>query len=123
MADILFVGVGGFIGAVLRYAVSILSNTLSTAYSFPVGTLIVNVAGCFVIGVLTQMVEARAALTEQQRLFLLPGLLGGFTTFSAFGYETIALLQRQEAMAAAGNVLVNVGLGLLAVFVGRAVAG
>ena len=116
-------GVGGFIGAALRYGASILSHTLSSTYNFPFGTLIVNVVGCFAIGALSQLAIAKGALTEQQRLFLIPGLLGGFTTFSAFGYETMALLQNENPLGAAANVAANVGLGLLAVFAGRAVAG
>jgi CrcB protein len=123
MADILFVGVGGFVGAALRYGVSILSNTLSFTHSFPFGTLIVNVVGCFAIGALSELAIARGALTEHQRLLLIPGLLGGFTTFSAFGYETMALLQNGNPLGAAGNAAANVGLGLLAVAVGRAAVG
>ncbi len=118
MAEFLFVGAGGFLGAMLRYAVNLISNNLSSTPNLPFATPIVNVLGCLAIGALS----THGSLTEQQRLFLIPGLLGGFTTFSAFGLETMTLWQTSGPLAAAVNVLANVGLGLLAVAVGRAVS-
>lgn len=119
MAEFIVVGIGGFLGAVLRYLCSILASTLSAALQFPLGTLIVNVIGCFAIGAISRAIEKRGALSPQQRLFLIPGLIGGFTTFSAFGYETITQWELHGALAAGGNVAANLVLGLLAVVAGR----
>ena len=85
---------------------------------FPYGTLAVNVIGCLLIGLLAGLVESRQMLSPEARGFLLIGILGGFTTFSTFSYETIALLRDGEAIAALANVGLQVGLGLAAVGAG-----
>jgi CrcB protein len=115
---ILIVGAGGFIGAVSRYALSGLVHRL-TGSTFPVGTLAVNVAGCFLLGALMQLVTVDGAFAPNARLFLTIGMLGAFTTFSTFGYETLALLDAGDFLHAGLNVLYNVALGLLAVWLGR----
>jgi CrcB protein len=78
----------------------------------------VNVIGCLVIGVLAALVENAGALTAPMRMLLFTGVLGGFTTFSAFGYETFTLARTQGVMIAGTNVLAQVMLGLLAVWLG-----
>lgn len=112
------VGAGGFLGSLLRYWLSGAVYTLVPAPRLPWGTLAVNVLGCFAIGLLGGLVESRGVLTAGARLFLLIGILGGFTTFSTFGYETLALLREQALARAALNVALQVGLGLTAAWGG-----
>jgi|TARA_B110000263_G_C15114790_1_gene421495 CrcB protein len=121
MAQILFVGMGGFLGSIARYLLVGLVQT-PTAGTFPFGTLAVNVAGCTLIGGLSALIEARPFLTGDGRAFLVIGVLGGFTTFSAFGNETVNLLRHAGPTLAGANVLANVALALGGVWVGRSVA-
>lgn len=118
MLQILVVGVGGFLGSVARYGVSALANRW-VGGGFPAGTLAVNVAGCYLIGLLWAWLEARQLLATNLGFFLTVGILGGFTTFSAFGNETLDLLRRDRAGLAGLNVLANVLLGVGAVWLGR----
>jgi len=120
--NILFVGVGGFIGSVLRYLVGGWAQGLSKSLDFPYGTLTVNLIGCFVIGFLGELAEARGVFTSETRLLILTGLLGGFTTFSSFGNDTLNLARSGQMLNALTNVAVNVIFGLLLVWLGRTVA-
>lgn len=120
MTNILFVGIGGFIGSVLRYLVGTYLQGYSK--SFPLGTLAVNLVGCFVIGLLAQLSESRGVFSETSRAFIFIGVLGGFTTFSAFGNETLNLVRDSQMMNAIINIGANVILGLLAVYFGRIIA-
>jgi CrcB protein len=120
MPHFLWVGVGGFIGSVLRFWLSGLVQDWSRRDDFPTGTLAVNVAGCFVIGLLAQLAESRGALTPEARAFLIVGILGGFTTFSTFGNETLNLRRDSETLLAFVNVAAHLILGLGAVWLGRA---
>jgi len=114
----LFVGVGGFIGAILRYLVTNwVQDTLHTL-SLPYGTLTVNMVGCLLIGLLAGLTESRNLLGPETRALILVGVLGGFTTFSTFGYETIQLLRDGESLAAFSNVGLQICLGLVAVWIG-----
>jgi CrcB protein len=122
MSRVLLVGVGGFAGSVLRYWLSGLAQSAARDSLFPWGTLAVNLLGCFAIGVLVQLAEARGAFSAETRLLVATGLLGGFTTFSAFGNETVELLRDAERGLAAANVLANVFLGLACVHFGRVAA-
>jgi CrcB protein len=112
------VGSGGFCGTLLRFAVSGLMHRQGSGDGFPYGTLAVNLLGCFGIGVLMGWVEGRQLLTPELRRFLLIGLLGGFTTFSTFGYETFAMLRDAEYVHALANVCLHVILGLTLVWLG-----
>jgi len=115
---ILFVGVGGFIGAILRYLITNwVQDTLHTL-SLPYGTLTVNIVGCLLIGLLAGLTESRNLLGPETRALILVGVLGGFTTFSTFGYETIQLLRDGESLAAFSNVGLQLCLGLVAVWIG-----
>lgn len=116
--NIVYVAVGGMLGAVARY---LLGGIIHRVYSgtFPLGTLIVNVLGCIVIGLLTTLADDRGALSPQLRVFLFIGILGGFTTFSSFGYETFAMTRDGWLYAATMNVLGNVVLGLGGVWLGH----
>jgi len=119
MTQLLAVGLGGFVGATLRWWLTSLVET-RFAGSFPLGTLAVNLLGCLLIGVLWGVVEDLEALSENARLFLSVGLLGGLTTFSTFGLETVVLWREGEAAAVLAYVGANVVLGVGAVFLGRA---
>lgn len=118
MRQLLLVGAGGFVGSVLRFAVSGLAQRLMPSAMFPVGTLVVNVVGCFLIGYGNGLADVRQLLSPQARIFLFIGLLGGFTTFSTFGYETMALARDSQEMRAVVNVLLSIVLGLAAVWLG-----
>lgn len=121
MNSVLLVGIGGFIGSVMRYLLGGYVQQSSKSV-FPYGTLAVNVIGCFVIGFLAQLAENRGAFSSETRAFLLIGILGGFTTFSSFGNETINLARDGQTLGAAANVGLNVILGLFAVWLGRTVS-
>ena len=120
MFKLFIIGCGGFIGAVARYGLSgwVHRNNMS---DFPYGTLTVNVIGCLLIGALSYLVEDRILLNPHMRAFLLIGILGAFTTFSTFGYETVELMGDGRMAAALFNVLANVVIGLIAVWIGRTV--
>jgi CrcB protein len=117
MMHALIVGVGGFLGSVIRYWLSSLTHRW-IGDAFPVGTLAVNLLGCFAAGVVWSLVQYAELFRPETRLFLTVGILGGFTTFSTFGYETFALLQGKQHLAALGNVGANVLLGVAAVILG-----
>jgi CrcB protein len=119
---LIWVGMGGFIGAVLRYLASGWTQSLSGSVSFPFGTMAVNVAGCFAIGALSYLADVRGMLGPDARLFLIVGILGGFTTFSAFGNETMNLLRDGEALHAGINIAASLLLCLAAVWGGRVLA-
>ncbi len=119
MIKLLLVGAGGFIGSVLRYLATGVVQSATRSASFPWGTLAVNVTGCFAIGVLSHLAETRGIPGAEQRLFLITGLLGGYTTFSAFGNETFLLLREGETALAAANAFGQVALGFAAVWAGR----
>ena len=94
------VGLGGFVGAACRYLLSTWVQKSSGWISFPIGTLVVNVLGCLFIGFLGGLVISRELFSPTMRLFLLTGLLGGFTTFSTFSFETLMLLRDANIMVA-----------------------
>ena len=118
MLHVLCIGCGGFFGAISRY---LLSGWVQERFGggFPLGTLVVNVTGCLLLGAMMSLVDDHPLLSPNMRGFLAIGLLGAFTTFSTFGYETMALIRDQELMLAGGNILANVILGLVAVEAGR----
>lgn len=113
----LLAGVGGFIGSILRYWLSGIAQRWVTD-GFPLGTLTVNVLGCLVIGAFWSLVEYRQLFHPEIRVFVTVGILGGFTTFSAFGYETFVLLRDGEYLPAVTNVTANVLFCLAAVAIG-----
>ena len=116
------IGLGGFVGAVLRYLVSGWVQDRSGSIIFPFGTAAVNLIGCFIIGMLTFLVETRSYFSVETRAFVLIGLLGSFTTFSTFGSETLVLLRSgridMAALYAGGQVVV----GVVMVWLGRLLA-
>jgi CrcB protein len=120
--QLLIIGLGGFVGTILRYVLGGLVQGGAGSSSFPWGTLTINLLGCFGIGLLAELSEARGFLRPEMRGFLMVGILGGFTTFSAFTNETVNALRDAAFTIALVNVLASVGLGLIAVWAGRLIA-
>ena len=114
MFQALLVAVGGAIGSLLRYYVGLGSLRLMGP-GFPWGTLIVNVVGCFIIGVFAEMIMRRFNASVELRLLLITGFLGGFTTFSAFSLDAITLFERGEVFAGGIYIAASVGLSMVAV--------
>jgi len=112
---LVWVGAGGFIGAVSRFVLSGWVQRLAGA-SFPYGTLFVNVLGSFVIGFLVLYFEQ--SLAPQQKAFAVTGLLGALTTFSTFSLETVLMLQQQLYLKALSNISLNIALCLVATILG-----
>ncbi len=115
---------GGGLGTVARYGLNgFVTQRWPFAATFPLGTMIVNVSGCFVIGFLAAVGDpslGRAWLRPHWRDFLAIGFCGGYTTFSSYGIQTLDLARDGEWLYVAGNVIGSNALGLLAVFLGRA---
>jgi CrcB protein len=120
MTNVLLVGIGGFLGSAARFLVTGVITQASTAARFPYGTLVVNAVGCLAIGVIAGLAERADLFSPQARLVLVTGILGGFTTFSAFAFETYFLGREHQWMLATVNVLAQVALGLAAVWLGHA---
>ncbi|WP_341480423.1 fluoride efflux transporter CrcB [Clostridium cibarium] len=111
LQKIIFVGVGGCIGASLRYLITIASSKLINS-NFPFGTLIVNVIGGFLIGLIMELSNSTELISPNLKLFLTTGIMGGLTTFSTFSYETINLMNDGRYVLGSANILLNVILSL-----------
>ena len=122
MRDALLVALGGGAGSVLRWAVTLAMMRATREPSFPWGTLVVNLAGSLAIGAVLGVAEAKGGLATPARLLLVTGLLGGFTTFSAFSGEVLGLLRAGQSWAASGYVLGSVLGGLALAALGWAAA-
>lgn len=120
MKELFLVGVGSFVGGIGRYSCSGLLLHQFPNAKLPVATLVVNIVGCLLIGVIGGLAEKMHVISPEARLMIITGILGGFTTFSAFGFETIFLVRRGELGIAATYVLLSVVVGLAAVFLGDA---
>jgi CrcB protein len=120
---VLAVRLGGLLGTVVRYKLGgwVLHHT--AGYRFPVSTFVVNMLGCGLVGLLVGIAEHRHELSPTVRLLLITGFCGGFTTFSAFGFETMYLLRRNEIGWAAANAVLSVLVGVTAVWWGWKVVG
>lgn len=117
MYMILAIGAGGAIGAVLRHFVGMLALKLA-GYDFPWGTLTVNILGSFIMGVLVTYMALIWSPSQEMRAFLTVGLLGGFTTFSAFSLDVMTLWERGTQMAAMGYIMTSIILSILAMIIG-----
>ena len=110
----LLVAAGGAVGSMARYGIGAWVLARTETWQFPLGTFIVNVLGCLIAGVLIGVAEYRDFLTLELRLLIFTGFLGGFTTFSAFGVETVALIERAQYGMAAFYVIASVVCGMAA---------
>jgi len=119
VGKLLLAGLGGFIGSSLRYVMTGYVQQTSRSISFPFGTLAVNLIGCLIIGFLSQLAESRGVFTAESRTFIFVGLLGGFTTFSTFGNETMNLWRDGQNGFAIANIAAHLVLGLGAVWLSR----
>lgn len=118
MRTILIVGAGGFIGAVLRYVAVLSVGVFRTRHNIPLGTLLVNVVGCLLIGIMAAVAENSNLLSPETRNFLIVGVLGAFTTFSTFGYESVSLLKNGSSLSFTLNIGLQIVLGFTAVAAG-----
>ncbi|MEN6567867.1 MAG: fluoride efflux transporter CrcB [Veillonellales bacterium] len=117
MQEIIAVAVGGGIGAAARYLVSIWAAGKFGA-EFPYGTLIVNIVGCFIIGVFMTLAAERLIVSPYWRLLIVVGFVGGLTTFSSFSYETLRMLEEADIVQAFYNIGLNVIIGFLSTWLG-----
>jgi fluoride exporter len=117
LTKIALVMIGGSLGALSRYWISLLSVRLFGT-GFPWGTLLVNLGGCFLIGLSFALAERSSLMNPAARLFFVTGFLGALTTFSSFGYETFTALHEGSHWVAMNNVLLNNVVGLILVFLG-----
>lgn len=112
MRILLLIGLGSFLGGIVRYLLTIfIQNRYLSSMSY--GTIAVNIIGCFLIGIVYGIAE-KGNISSEWRFFLATGILGGFTTFSSFSYETIALIREQQYWYAFFNVGISIFLGLAA---------
>jgi len=118
MKQIFLVGVGGGLGAIARFRLGAWILHATPGWRFPIGTFCINVIGCGVAGILTGLLESQETSTADLRIFLFTGILGGFTTFSAFGVETVGLMRRGEPAVALANVIFSVMAGVIALWLG-----
>lgn len=120
MLGVILVAIGGGIGSVARY---LTSNWMADRFGmdFPMGTLVVNVVGCFIIGLFMTLATERLSISPYWRLFIAVGCLGGLTTFSSFSYETLRLLQNADILRAFYNVGLNLAIGFFATWLGMGV--
>jgi CrcB protein len=127
LTQYLVIGLGGALGSMLRFGIGSFIDsgmTKGTGPIFPWGTIIVNITGCFIIGFIftISVAEGRLMLSPLTRNFITIGILGGYTTFSSFSWQTLALAQSGQFWAAAANVLLSVVLCLVGVWLGAMVA-
>lgn len=117
MKSLLIVGIGSFFGGALRFYLSSLMKTVCNQY-FPWGTLLVNLIGCFLFGVVFALFNRVSSPTNTWCLLLTTGVCGGFTTFSAFAHESVQMLQNGNLLGFASYIAISVILGLLLIALG-----
>jgi CrcB protein len=122
MKHIFLVGLGGCIGSIARYKLGAwILHHHSLEWRFPIGTFIINVLGCFIAGILAGLAERQDMFSPDTRILLFTGFLGGFTTFSAFGVETVFLIRRGDLPVALGYGLASIICGVALLWAGMAV--
>lgn len=117
LKPILFIGVGGFLGSIARYGLHLLISSRS-AMVFPWGTFTVNISGCLLIGILVGLETRHELINDPLKWLLITGFCGGFTTFSTYSVEGLALLHEQQFGIFLGYTLGSVVVGILATFLG-----
>jgi CrcB protein len=120
MKLILIVGIGSFLGGILRYVLSLFVQSKFPSH-FPFGTLSVNLIGCLIIGIVLSCSE-RSIMSSDWKLFLATGICGGFTTYSAFSGETFSMLREGQYGPAGAYIVASVALGVLFTFLGYLLA-
>ena len=120
MYTVILIGIGGFIGAILRYIIG--GWVQDNFISFPLGTLAVNILGSFFLGLIMYLSEYQGIFNEEVRVFLTIGILGAFTTLSTFSYESFRLLDSSNIMLMVINIMATVALSIFAVYLGKTVA-
>ena len=118
MKNLMLVGIGGFLGAISRYKLSGLILHHTMGWKFPLSTFVINVSGCLIAGVLAGLAEKHDFLNSDLRLLVFTGILGGYTTFSAFGLETAYLFQRQQPLIAISYAISSVLIGVVTLWLG-----
>lgn len=118
MQKLMLVGTGGFLGAYLRYVIT-LNSAKIMGTDFPYGTLIVNITGGIIIGIIMELSQTSNAVSDNMKLFLTTGIMGGLTTFSTFSYETVSFFSRGDYMPAILNTGLNVFLSFFGVVLGK----
>jgi CrcB protein len=121
LLNLLLVAVGGALGSVARYLLSTVILR-ATGSLFPLGTFVVNAVGCLIFGAIAGAASQRVQIAPEWRLFLLVGVLGGFTTFSSYAFESFSLVRDGQFLAASVNIVGQVIIGLAGVWVGFALA-
>lgn len=118
MLKLFLIGLGGFFGSILRYITSgFISRILGKPY-FPYGTLFVNILGCFFIGFLSGLSENKQLFNPEIRTFIFVGLLGGFTTFSTFGFEVFNFARDGQILSSLSNIVIHIFFGIGGVWFG-----
>ena len=120
MLQIIYIGIGGFIGTVSRFLISRYVNQLFPA--FPFGTLIINITGSFILGFIVYSITLGKNISPDMRDFITIGILGGFTTMSAFAYESFRLIELNQLALVALNIALNLVLCIAAIYAGRELA-
>ena len=118
MKEIWYVGIGGFLGSVLRYGINLFAYRSYPIQLIPYGTLFVNCLGCFLAGTSVALFKKYNLNIESLNLFLITGFLGAYTTFSAFGNESIKLFLSNQHQLFFGNIILNVFLSIFSVWLG-----
>ena len=119
LTNMLIIGIGGFSGAIMRYLLLLLVQNFEGDSAFPCGTITVNIAGCYLVGILSQIAYWLPDLTSEIKLFLMIGFIGSFTTYSTFTNETLILFDQKRYLLAGLNVSSHFLLGILALVLGR----
>ncbi len=119
-SGLLAAGAGGFLGSIFRFSLGVSLHRILPAAILPVGTMAANIIGCLAMGALAALDENHGWFGTETKMFVFVGLLGAFTTFSTFSYETLELFRSDQPIRAASNILITVAGCLLAVWVGYA---